>query len=476
MEKQHALQQLEQLQKKLYAIHYACSAMNLDADTVAPKNTSEGRGVALGVLAGEEQQLMICPETRALLDELDRQKDELDLLHRREVEELRRRCDQLTRIPAEEYIAYSELVNKAGDVWHKAKEKDDFAMFCPLLQELVEYNRKFAAYYDSTRAPYDALLNEYERGVDTKMLDEFFATLRQTIVPLLQKIARKPQIDDSFLHNYYPVDKQKAFADDLMQVMGLDRGHCGLGETEHPFTLEFNNKDVRITTNYDTRNVASSMYSVLHEGGHALYELGIRDDLQYTCLAGGVSMGVHESQSRFYENLVGRSRGFIEAIYPTVQQFFPEQLGGVSAEQFYRAVNKAQPSLVRTESDELTYCLHVMVRYEIEKQLIGGSQGCPGGMGEALQRISRHRRPQRPGRLPAGQPLVQRRVRLLSLLCAGQRLRCPDAPQHGAGRGCGGQHRKGRAGPHHSLAARESAPVRRAVCPGGCGQERLRHL
>ena len=201
MEKQHALQQLEQLQKKLYAIHYACSAMNLDADTVAPKNTSEGRGVALGVLAGEEQQLMICPETRALLDELDRQKDELDLLHRREVEELRRRCDQLTRIPAEEYIAYSELVNKAGDVWHKAKEKDDFEMFCPLLQELVEYNRKFAAYYDSTRAPYDALLNEYERGVDTKMLDEFFATLRQTIVPLLQKIARKPQIDDSFLHN-----------------------------------------------------------------------------------------------------------------------------------------------------------------------------------------------------------------------------------------------------------------------------------
>ena len=372
MEKQHALQQLEQLQKKLYAIHYACSAMNLDADTVAPKNTSEGRGVALGVLAGEEQQLMICPETRALLDELDRQKDELDLLHRREVEELRRRCDQLTRIPAEEYIAYSELVNKAGDVWHKAKEKDDFAMFCPLLQELVEYNRKFAAYYDSTRAPYDALLNEYERGVDTKMLDEFFATLRQTIVPLLQKIARKPQIDDSFLHNYYPVDKQKAFADYLMQVMGLDRGHCGLGETEHPFTLEFNNKDVRITTNYDTRNVASSMYSVLHEGGHALYELGIRDDLQYTCLAGGVSMGVHESQSRFYENLIGRSRPFVEAIYPKVQEFFPQQLGGVSAEQFYRAVNKAQPSLIRTEADEVTYSLHVMVRYELEKRVMHG--------------------------------------------------------------------------------------------------------
>ena len=368
MEKQHALQQLEQLQKKLYAIHYACSAMNLDADTVAPKNTSEGRGVALGVLAGEEQQLMICPETRALLDELDRQKDELDLLHRREVEELRRRCDQLTRIPAEEYIAYSELVNKAGDVWHKAKEKDDFAMFCPLLQELVEYNRKFAAYYDSTRAPYDALLNEYERGVDTKMLDEFFATLGQTIVPLLQKIARKPQIDDSFLHNYYPVDKQKAFADYLMQVMGLDRGHCGLGETEHPFTLEFNNKDVRITTNYDTRNVASSMYSVLHEGGHALYELGIRDDLQYTCLAGGVSMGVHESQSRFYENILGRNPHFWTPIYEKMSALLPE-FKTVPFDTFIKAINDVHPSMIRTEADEVTYGLHIILRYEIEKAI-----------------------------------------------------------------------------------------------------------
>lgn len=373
MELTEAVQQLELLQKKLYAYTCADSSLYLDAVTVAPKNTSEGRGVALSILAGERQKLMTCPETKALLDELGGHLDELDLVHRREVEELRRSCDQLTRIPADEYMAYSELTNRASDVWHKAKEQNDFASFCPVLQELVDYNRKFAGYYDSTKKPYDALLNEYERGVDMEMLDNFFATLRQTIVPLLQKIEQKPQIDDSFLHNYYPVDKQKAFADYIMEVMGLDRGHCGLGETEHPFTLEFNNKDVRITTNYDTHNVASSMFSVLHEGGHAMYELGIRDDLQYTCLAGGVSMGVHESQSRFFENLIGRSRPFVEAIYPKVQEFFPEQLGGISAEQFYRAINKAEPSLIRTESDELTYCLHIMVRYEIEKQLIGGT-------------------------------------------------------------------------------------------------------
>ena len=373
MEIERALQQLELLQKKLYAYHCADSSLYLDAVTTAPSDTSEGRGVAMSILAGESQKLMTCPETKALLDELSARAGELDLVHHREVEELRRSCEQLTRIPADEYMAYKELCNRADDVWHKAKAQDDFALFCPVLQELVDYNRRFAGYYDASKAPYDALLNEYERGVDRKMLDSFFATLREGLVPLIHKIGEKPQIDDSFLHQEYPAAQQKAFADYLMEVMGLDRSHCGLGETEHPFTLEFNNKDVRITTNYDEHNVASSMYSVLHEGGHALYELGIRDDLQYTCLAGGVSMGVHESQSRFYENLIGRSRPFVEAIYPKVQEFFPQQLGGVSAEQFYRAVNKAQPSLIRTEADELTYCLHIMVRYEIEKQLIAGT-------------------------------------------------------------------------------------------------------
>ena len=372
MEIERALQQLESLQKKLYAYHCADSSLYLDAVTTAPSDTSEGRGVAMSILAGESQKLMTCPETKALLDELSARAGELDLVHRREVEELRRSCEQLTRIPADEYMAYKELCNRADDVWHKAKAQDDFALFCPVLQELVDYNRRFAGYYDASKAPYDALLNEYERGVDRKMLDSFFATLREGLVPLIHKIGEKPQIDDSFLHQEYPAAQQKAFADYLMEVMGLDRSHCGLGETEHPFTLEFNNKDVRITTNYDEHNVASSMYSVLHEGGHALYELGIRDDLQYTCLAGGVSMGVHESQSRFYENLIGRSRPFVEAIYPKVQEFFPQQLGGVSAEQFYRAVNKAQPSLIRTEADELTYCLHIMVRYELEKRMFAG--------------------------------------------------------------------------------------------------------
>ena len=289
------------------------------------------------------------------------------------MEELQRSYRQLVQIPADEYMEYAMLTNEASDVWHKAKETSDFELFRPVLERLVAFNRKFAGYYDKEKKPYDALLNEYERGTDMEFLDAFFGEVREKLVPLIEKIGQAEQIDDSFLHRHYPVESQRRFSDYLMEVMGLDRGHCTIGETEHPFTLEFNNQDVRITTNYKEDSVADSMYSVIHEGGHAKYELGIRDEFQYTVLAGGVSMGVHESQSRFYENIIGRSRAFVEAIFPKMQEFFPEQLGDVTAEQMYRAVNKVQPSLIRTESDELTYSLHVMIRYEIEKQLIGGT-------------------------------------------------------------------------------------------------------
>ena len=373
MEVKEALEQLDLLQKKLYAYNAASSSLYLDSVTVAPKDTAEGRGVALGILAGESQKLLTDEKTGELLSFLQEHQGELSEIERREVEELQRSYRQLVQIPADEYMEYAMLTNEASDVWHKAKETSDFELFRPVLERLVAFNRKFAGYYDKEKKPYDALLNEYERGTDMEFLDTFFGEVREKLVPLIEKIGQAEQIDDSFLHRHYPVESQRRFSDYLMEVMGLDRGHCTIGETEHPFTLEFNNQDVRITTNYKEDSVADSMYSVIHEGGHAKYELGIRDEFQYTVLAGGVSMGVHESQSRFYENIIGRSRAFVEAIFPKMQEFFPEQLGDVTAEQMYRAVNKVQPSLIRTESDELTYSLHVMIRYEIEKQLIGGT-------------------------------------------------------------------------------------------------------
>ncbi len=372
MDLKQALESLETIQRKLYAYNAASSALYLDGDTVAPRDTAEGRGIALGVLAGEQHMLLTGPELGETLAELEAHKNELDLLHARQIEELGRTVGKLKRVPAQEYMAYAQLTNEAGDQWKRAKQASDFGLFRPYLEKLVDYNRRFAAYYDPAKAPYDALLDEYERGVDTAYLDDFFSVLRQRLVPLIKAVGERPQPDDSFLHRHYPVEQQKKFSDYLMQVLDLDRAHCGIGETEHPFTLNFNSADVRITTHYYEDDLASSMYSVIHEGGHARYELDVDPKLDYTVLAGGVSMGVHESQSRFYENIIGRSRPFIGAIFPQMREFFPEQLADVTEEAFWRAVNRAQPSLIRTEADELTYCLHVMVRYELEKALIGG--------------------------------------------------------------------------------------------------------
>ncbi len=373
MDLNHALEILDTVQQKLYAYGFASSALQLDGDTVAPRDTAEGRGVALGVLAGEEQRILTDPQLAEALQCLQEGKQQLDQRRNRQVEELARSVKQQSRIPEEEFMRYAALVNEATSVWKQAKEQSSFPLFQPYLEELVQVNRRFAGYYDPDKKPYDALLNEYERGVDEEYLDSFFAVLRERLVPLIQEVGEKPQPDVRFLHLYYPVYKQKQLSEYLMGVLDLDRAHCGIGETEHPFTLNFNSQDVRITTHYYENDLTSSMFSVLHEGGHARYELDVDPSLDYTVLAGGVSTGVHESQSRFYENIIGRSLPFIGSIYPKVQSIFPEQLSSVSAEQFWKAVNRAEPSLIRIEADELTYSLHIMVRYEIEKELIGGT-------------------------------------------------------------------------------------------------------
>lgn len=370
---QQAVDALRVYQQTVYAYRHAMNAIYLDASTVAPKDTTAGRSKAMEILSRISYDLTADPKNGELLSYLEAHIDELDAQTRREVEVIRRSFDQMGRIPADEYVAYSVLVTEAEDVWEKAKNANDFPLFAPYLEKIVDYNRKFAGYYNAEMKPYDALLNEFEEGLNMQTLDAFFAELRSVIVPLLAKVQQAEQIDDSFLHQKYPVEIQRKLSDYLMEVLGLDRTHCTIAETEHPFTLDFNNKDVRITTHYYEEHVLFSVYSVVHEGGHALYELGCDDRYSYTALSSGVSMGLHESQSRFYENLIGRSRAFIQAVFPRIKALFPAQLEGVDAEMFYRAANKAEPSLIRTEADELTYCLHIMVRYELEKQLIDGT-------------------------------------------------------------------------------------------------------
>ena len=368
-----ALEVLKKHQDTMAAYNHALGVLFHDGSTVAPKESWAGRGQTMGVMSQITYDLETKPENAELLTYLEAHAEELSPLERRQVEVMRKSYDQMHKVPAEEYVEYSVLVNEAENVWEKAKNENDFAAFAPYLEKIVNFNRKFAGYYHPEMAPYDALLNEYEEGLNTVTLDAFFGQLRSAIVPLLDKVMRSEQIDDSFLFGNYPIEQQRKLSDYLMEVLGLDRNRCGIAESEHPYTTNFNNKDVRITTHYHEDNLVSSMYSVIHEGGHGLYEMGAEDCYNFTNLSGGVSMGIHESQSRFYENLMGRSRAFIQAVFPKIQELFPEQLKAVDAEMFYKAVNKAQPSLIRTEADELTYALHVMVRYEIEKQMIGGT-------------------------------------------------------------------------------------------------------
>ena len=362
---------LAQLEARQHAYQHAMGVLSYDAMTCAPAGSAENRGKTLEVLSEVVYGLETGEETGALLRALDGERAALDPVTARQVGELLRRYEQTKRIPMEEYIAYTVLLNEADAVWHRAKEQSDWPLFEPYLRRIVDFTKRRAGYLDPTKPAYDALLDEFERGLTMADCDAFFAVLKEKLVPLIHKITAKGwQPEDGFLHRSYPLEKQRQLSDWLMSAIGIDRTYCAIGETEHPFTTNFCKQDVRITTHYHLNDPASSLFSVIHEGGHALYELHIDDALSGTCLATGVSMGIHESQSRFYENIIGRSRGFTALVFQKLAELFPEQMQGVTAEMLYRAVNIAQPSLIRTEADELTYCLHIIIRYEIEKQLL----------------------------------------------------------------------------------------------------------
>lgn len=369
---QELLNALNQLETTMYAYRFAVGVIYVDSATVAPGGAAEARGIALGVLSEKSYREFVCDETKTLLEKLHERRGELDQATARRVQVLRKKLRHMTCIPMDEYVAYAQLTNEAESVWQKAKAKNDYALFEPYLKKLIECNRKFAGYMEPGKPVYDAMLDENEQGMTTETLDGFFGTLRETVVPLIAKV-KDSAVSDDFLKIHAPKETQEALSAWLMEKMELDPERCVLSTSEHPVTMGLNKKDVRITTHYHENDFTSSMYSVIHEGGHALYELGVADEYQQTCIAQDLAMGIHESQSRFYENLVGRSEAFCEILLPKLKELFPQAFENVTVRQLYRAVNKVQPSLIRTEADEVTYPLHIMVRYELEKRLFDGT-------------------------------------------------------------------------------------------------------
>ncbi|MBQ9848541.1 MAG: carboxypeptidase M32 [Clostridia bacterium] len=367
-----ALQKIASFENTNAAINHASGILYYDGDTVAPEGSVEVRALTLGELSRMSYELITAPELIEALETLNANLSSLSDIDQRKVSELYREYDRTRKIPVQEMVDFNMHIAESGAVWHKAKENNDYASFEPYLQKTFDTLKRFASYTDPGKDPYEVCLDQYERGLTKERCDAFFSALREKLVPLIARVGKALQIDDSPLKAYYPKAQQEKFTEHLVDIMDIDRKHFTVGETEHPFTISFTGKDVRITTHYFEDNLASSLYSVVHECGHALYDMNSMPELFRTSLEGGVSMAIHESQSRFYENIIGRSRAFCSLILPFLKEEFPEQLSSVNEDSFYKMINRSEPSLIRTEADELTYALHVMVRYELEKKMMSG--------------------------------------------------------------------------------------------------------
>ena len=374
MELEQARRELLALQEKLSAYSHAMGLLNYDGDTTAPHGTASNRAHSMGILSEAVYRMSTGEETVSLLEYLDGEREKLTPKEKRMVYLMLKDIRFMQKIPVDEYVACEKLMIESQDVWHRAKENSDFASFAPYLEKVLETRVRFAGYADPQKDPYDFWLNEFEPGISRETCDRFFDELRERLVPMIRACGGKPQVSDACIKGDFSEAQQEKLAVWLMDVIGLDREHVGLSTTEHPFTTSLGSHlDTRITTHYYREDVSYSMFSVIHEGGHALYDTGSDAELVYTVLDGGVSMGIHESQSRFYENILGRSKAFCRFLFPRLCELFPEQMKPYGWEDFYRAVNRVSPSLIRTEADEVTYCLHVMIRYELEKKLMAGT-------------------------------------------------------------------------------------------------------
>ena len=360
-----------ELRKKIQAFNFAMYLIGWDSETEAPIGCFEERSKQIGVLSQMSYDILMCDENVNLIKDLYAHVDELDHNLQVEIKNMYKNIMKKLLVPSHELIAFDILLSKASPIWAKAKETNNYELFKPVLKEIIDFNKKYVEYVKTDeRSGYDVLLDEYEDGSSMAFYDEFFNELRKEIVPLVKKINEAGyHYNEEILTKKFNINKQKELASYLMDVMCFDKTKGLIKESVHPFTSGFGNSDVRITTHYYEDLLSSSIFSVIHEGGHATYELQCADELNDTLIGGGSTMAMHESQSRFYENIVGRSYEFWERHYPVLKDMFKEELANTSLEDFYHHVNKVECSLIRTEADELTYPLHIMVRYEIEKAI-----------------------------------------------------------------------------------------------------------
>jgi len=368
------IKKYNQIRKKLKTLYYVMNIIYFDAATIAPTKSYIERGEHLTSLSEDAYNIKTSDEFVAIINELSENKQllEPDFVH--EIELLKEEIEHAKKIPLNEMLEYEKNLNEAQIKWEEAKHENDFSIFEPCLTKIIEYKKKEVKYLETEELKgYDVLLNMFERGYTQKEYDEFFDLIKQELVPFVKKVCSIKKEELSFAKDYYAVHKQKEVAKYLGDVLCFDFERGAMAESEHPFTWNTNSNNVRITNHFHENDFSNSLFSAIHEFGHALYEQNVLEKYNETFIGGGVSMALHESQSRFYENIIGRNYQFWEIHFPKLKEIYKEQLKEVTLDQFYVFINKVEASFIRTEADELTYPLHVMLRYELEKELIDGS-------------------------------------------------------------------------------------------------------
>jgi carboxypeptidase Taq len=368
-----ALDQLKDELAPIEDLKNAAEVLSWDQETFMPDGGGEARARQIATLRTAAHERFVTDEMGALLDRTADALSGADAEAAALVRVTRRDYTRARKIPSPLVTELSEASSRAQVAWQKARDADDFDAFAPHLERLVELSIEKAEALGYENEPYDALLDEYERGMKTADIASVFDALRADLVPIVDVLADQPLPPDDFMRHGFAPDAQQAFGEQIIEDFGYDFERGRQDRSAHPFTTSFSVNDVRLTTRFDEHFLPSGLFSTLHEAGHGLYEQGINPALERTPLAEGTSLGMHESQSRLWENLVGRSRAFWSHYLPVLQDTFPDAFEGVSLDAFYHAINKVEPSLIRVEADEVTYNLHVMLRFELERGLVAGT-------------------------------------------------------------------------------------------------------
>lgn len=382
--------------KQLHIVNGISSLLDWDQEVMMPDKASEGRGLEQKFLSGLSHKMILSKKfSKPLFQLIDEETGSfldpsLDDGQKACLREWRRNYRIQSALPQKFVESFAELTCKANHVWKQARKEKDYALFAPYLQKIIDANRKKADYIGFTDHPYDALLDLYEQGMTTKSASALFNELKGPLVDLIQKVGKKPQLDPAILQGNYPADQQLAFCKKVLEAMGFDWTRERLDLSTHPFCSSSQPDDCRITTRIDPKDLFNCLSSVLHEAGHALYDLGLPKEHFGSPLGDSVSMGIHESQSRFWETRIGLSKSFATYILPLAQSAFPGALQKINDQELYKALNRVEPSFIRVEADEVTYPLHVILRFEIEKMFLEGSlkaKNLPAAWNEKMQQL-----------------------------------------------------------------------------------------